>query len=77
MGRFCLTDTVNRQMALYALRGDCVAVFAVHRTTDPALPEDARAAVREEYGGLGWLVPEALEHCPPAEQMYYDQVAQS
>jgi 2-polyprenyl-6-methoxyphenol hydroxylase-like FAD-dependent oxidoreductase len=77
MGRFCLTDTVNRQMALYALRGDCVAVFAVHRTADPALPDDARAAVREAYGGLGWLVPQALEHCPPAEQMYYDQVAQT
>ncbi|MFZ3306793.1 MAG: FAD-dependent monooxygenase [Mycobacterium sp.] len=76
LGRFCLTDTVNRQMALYALRDDCVAVFAVHRTSDPVVPDDVRAALREACAGLGWLVPQALEHCPPAEQIYYDQVAQ-
>ncbi len=25
---------------------------------------------------MGWLVPEALQRCPPPEEIYYDQVAQ-
>ena len=73
-GRFCLTDTLNRQMGLYPLRDDRVAVFAVHRAADPTLPGDARAAIRTAYRGLGWLAPVALEHCPA--EVYYDQVAQ-
>lgn len=75
-GRFCLTDTVGRQMGFYALRDGRVAAFAVHRTPDPALPGDLRAAVRDSYGGLGWVIPEALDRCPPSAEIYYDQVAQ-
>lgn len=74
-GHFCLTDTVDRQVGLYALRGGRVAVFAVHRTADPTLPDDVRSAIRRAYGGLGWLVPEVLGRCP-AEHVYYDSVAQ-
>ncbi|MFI7634139.1 FAD-dependent monooxygenase [Nonomuraea sp. NPDC049400] len=75
-GQFCLTDTVNRQMGFYALRDQRVAVFTVHRTPDPALPADPRAAIRHEYAALGWAAPRALDACPPPEQVYYDQVAQ-
>ncbi|HEX2299614.1 MAG TPA: FAD-dependent monooxygenase [Pseudonocardiaceae bacterium] len=75
-GRFCLTDTVGRQMGFYALRDGRVAVFAAHRTPAPALPHDVRTAVRDSYRGLGWVVPEALDRCPPAAEVYYDQVAQ-
>ncbi|MEU5533542.1 FAD-dependent monooxygenase [Streptomyces sp. NPDC020362] len=74
--RFCLTDTAERQMGMYALRDGKVAVFAVHRATDPELPSDTQAALRGEYGSLGWLVPRALAKCPPSPQVYYDQVAQ-
>jgi 2-polyprenyl-6-methoxyphenol hydroxylase-like FAD-dependent oxidoreductase len=74
--RFHLTDTIDRQMGLYGLRDDRVAVFAVHRTDDPALPDDPRAAVLAEYGSLGWVVPDALARCPSSDEMYYDQVAQ-
>ncbi|GAB3505743.1 FAD-dependent monooxygenase [Amycolatopsis cihanbeyliensis] len=74
--RACLTDTVGRQLGFYALRDGRVAAFGVHRTADPSVPEDPRSAVREVYGGLGWLVPRALAACPPAEEIYYDQVAQ-
>jgi 2-polyprenyl-6-methoxyphenol hydroxylase-like FAD-dependent oxidoreductase len=74
--RFALTDTVGRQMGFYALRDGEVAAFAVHRTADPTLPVDVRAAVRDTYRGLGWLAPQALDRCPPTEQIYYDQVAQ-
>lgn len=75
--RFALTDTIGRQMGFYALRDGRVAAFAVHRTADPTLPVDIRAAVRDTYRGLGWLAPEALDRCPPTEEIYYDQVAQS
>ena len=74
--RFCLTDTVGKQMGFYSLRDSQVAAFAVHRTPDPALPDDARAAIRAVYGSLGWIVPEALDRCPPPAEIYYDQVAQ-
>ncbi|MEV0346729.1 FAD-dependent monooxygenase [Nonomuraea sp. NPDC050680] len=75
-GQLTLTDTMTRQLGFYALRGDQVAVFAVHRTDDPTLPADPRERVRQEYASLGWLAPRALAACPPAAQMYYDQVAQ-
>ena len=53
-----------------------VASFAVHRTGDPAVPADARAAIRSTYADLGWVVPRALALCLGDEQIYYDQVAQ-
>lgn len=75
--RLCLTDTVSRQMGLYALQDGKVAAFAVHRTSDPHPPRDTRATLHREYGSLGWLVPRALAGCPPSPQLYYDQVAQT
>ncbi|MFF7726366.1 FAD-dependent oxidoreductase [Streptomyces sp. NPDC008001] len=74
---FVLTDTTDRQMGFYSLRDGHVAAFAVHRTADPGRPGDPREALRREYGGLGWVVPRALRACPPAEDVYYDQVAQT
>lgn len=74
--RFCLTDSIDRQVGLYGLRDGRVAAFTVHRAEHPALPEDPRAALVEEYGSLGWAVPAALAHCPPADQVYYDHVSQ-
>ncbi len=74
--RFCLTDSVDRQLGLYGLRDGRVAAFAVHRTTDPTLPGDTRAALLAEYGSLGWVVPDVLAQCPPGEAVYYDHVAQ-
>ncbi|WP_308119476.1 FAD-dependent monooxygenase [Streptomyces sp. JJ38] len=74
--RIAVTDTCDRQMAFYGLRDGRVAVFAVHRSPDPALPDDPRAALRHIYGTLGWAVPRALDRCPPSAEIYYDQVAQ-
>ncbi|MHC5558855.1 FAD-dependent oxidoreductase [Kocuria sp. U4B] len=74
--RLHLTDTVDRMMGLYALRDGRTAVFTVHRTPEAARPDDARAALRTAFAGLGWLVPTALDRCPPSGGMYYDVVAQ-
>lgn len=75
-GQFVLTETLNRQMGFYGLTDDRVAVFAVHRTPDPALPDDPRDAFRTAYAGIGELADRALAHCPAPDQVYYDQVAQ-
>ncbi|TDD55268.1 FAD-dependent monooxygenase [Saccharopolyspora elongata] len=74
--RFCLTDTVEQQMGFYGLRDGRVAVFAVHRTDNPNLPDDPQAEVQRKYASLGWIAPRALAQCPPASELYYDQVAQ-
>ncbi|MBG0564562.1 FAD-dependent monooxygenase [Actinoplanes aureus] len=76
-GRFCMSDTLHRTLGFYGLRDGRVAVFAVHPAGDPARPADARDALRHEYAGVGWIAPRALAACPPAEQVYYDQVAQA
>ncbi|GAA4547349.1 FAD-dependent monooxygenase [Amycolatopsis samaneae] len=75
-GRFCLTEAVGAQLGCYGLGGDEVAVFAVHRAPDPAVPSDVPAALRAAYGSLGWVVPAVLDRCPPSAEVYYDQVAQ-
>ncbi len=74
--RFAITDTVGRQMGLYALRDGRLAAFAVHHDPDPTIPDDTRAALRGTYSTLGWVVPRALERCPPPSELYYDLVAQ-
>jgi 2-polyprenyl-6-methoxyphenol hydroxylase-like FAD-dependent oxidoreductase len=74
--QFAITDSVDRAVGLYAIRNGRVAVFTVHRTADAALPKDPRAAIQSMYADRGWLVPEALTHCPSASALYYDQVSQ-
>lgn len=75
--RFCMTDTVGKQVGLYALRDGRAAAFTVHRTPDPCLPSDAASAIRATYADLGWVVPQALAACPDSSDVYYDQVAQT
>lgn len=75
-GRFCLTDSTMRLMGLYGLRDGRVATFCVHRTPDPTLPLDRPAALKQIYASLGWVIPRALDRCPPGSDLYYDQVAQ-
>jgi 2-polyprenyl-6-methoxyphenol hydroxylase-like FAD-dependent oxidoreductase len=75
-GRFTFTDSAERAVGLYGIRGGRVAAFTVHRTSDPGLPDDPRSVVQETYADLGWVVPEVLSLCPPPPALYYDQVAQ-
>ncbi|GAB2506275.1 FAD-dependent monooxygenase [Promicromonospora xylanilytica] len=76
-GRFVLTETLNRQIGFYGLDEGRVAIFAVFRTDDPALPEDSRDALRRTFAGMGALVERAMDRCPPSGEIYYDQVAQT
>jgi 2-polyprenyl-6-methoxyphenol hydroxylase-like FAD-dependent oxidoreductase len=74
--QFAMTDSVDRAVGLYAIRNGRIAVFTVHRTGDATLPKDPRAVIQSTYADLGWLVPEALTHCPGGSALYYDQVSQ-
>jgi 2-polyprenyl-6-methoxyphenol hydroxylase-like FAD-dependent oxidoreductase len=76
-GRFVLTETLNRQLGLYGLDDGRVAVFTVFRTGDQALPDDPRATLRRTFAGMGDLAERALAQCPPSDEIYYDQVAQT
>lgn len=72
----CLSESIDRQIGLYGLRDGRVAMFAVHREADPALPTAPGDALRATYASLGWLTPNVLAHVPPDAELYYDQVAQ-
>jgi 2-polyprenyl-6-methoxyphenol hydroxylase-like FAD-dependent oxidoreductase len=75
--QFAITDTMDRAVGLYAIRNGRIAVFTVHRSRNPALPKDPRAAVQATYSDLGWLIPDTLAHCPDPPALYYDQVPRS
>ncbi|QUR68414.1 FAD-dependent monooxygenase [Mycobacterium spongiae] len=75
-GRFLMTDTIGRLLGLYGLRDHRVAGFTIHRSEDPTVPDDPRAALCATYGGMGWVVPQVLRKLPPPSEIYYDQVAQ-
>lgn len=72
--RFAVTDTRNAAMFFYRLRDGSITAMAVHRTDNPALPDDPQALLRSRYRDLGWICPAALDRCPG--DIYYDHVAQ-
>jgi 2-polyprenyl-6-methoxyphenol hydroxylase-like FAD-dependent oxidoreductase len=74
--QFAITDTMDRAVGLYAIRNGRIAVFTVHRSRNPALRKDPRAALQATYSDLGWLIPDTLAHCPDPPALYYDQVSQ-
>jgi 2-polyprenyl-6-methoxyphenol hydroxylase-like FAD-dependent oxidoreductase len=74
--QFALTDSVDKTVGLYAIRNGRIAVFTAHRTLDPTIPADPRRVVQTTYSDLGWLVPDAVAHCPDPPDLYYDQVSQ-
>lgn len=73
-GRFALSDTKDRQLGLYGLRGTRVAAFLIHRDDSPSLPADRSESLRREFAGVDWLGPRALRQVPV--DPYYDVVAQ-
>jgi 2-polyprenyl-6-methoxyphenol hydroxylase-like FAD-dependent oxidoreductase len=52
---YALTDTLGEALGFYGLRDGRVALFAVHRTEDPACPPDPCVTLRTRYGrSAGW-----------------------
>ena len=75
-GQFAITDSADKTVGLYPIRDGRIAAFTAHRTPDSAIPADPRMVVQTTYSDLGWLVPDALAHCPDPPGLYYDQVSQ-
>lgn len=75
-GRFAMHTVPGRVVGCYPIRGDRVAAFYAFRRAQQPMPEDPRAALRDTYRGLGWVVPHMLARCPTPPLLYYDQVAQ-
>lgn len=74
--RFLMTDTVDREVGVYGVRGDVVSVLAVHRTQDRAVPDHPRASVLDRFSDMGGIVATVLRQCPERPALYYDLVAQ-
>jgi 2-polyprenyl-6-methoxyphenol hydroxylase-like FAD-dependent oxidoreductase len=66
----------GRQAGFYRLPDGRAASFLVHQAPEPTVPALPDAAIREAYAGMGWVVDAALDRCPPADQVFYDLVAQ-
>ena len=66
----------GRQAGFYRLPDGRVASFLVHHAAEPDLPVFPTVAIRTAYAGMGWVVDAALDRCPPADQIFYDLVAQ-
>ena len=74
--RFLIVAEPDRQVGLYPIDDGRIAAWLTHRTPDPRLPADPRAALQDNYGGLGDLVDRALTHVRGVPDVYYDRVAQ-
>jgi 2-polyprenyl-6-methoxyphenol hydroxylase-like FAD-dependent oxidoreductase len=74
--RYHTVSVPGRMAGAYALRDGTVATLFLRRDPDRTLPEDRRAAVREGFGDLGWVIPELLDGCPDSSEVYYDQITQ-
>ncbi|WP_338728391.1 FAD-dependent monooxygenase [Haladaptatus sp. DJG-WS-42] len=75
-GEFRNLTVPNKITGFYPIRGDKVATWFAHREPESDLPENPCAELGRRFGDLGWLVPDALDHCPENGSVYYDQVAQ-
>jgi 2-polyprenyl-6-methoxyphenol hydroxylase-like FAD-dependent oxidoreductase len=67
----------GRQVAVYPIRDDTTATLFLHRV--PGKEHPARtpvAELREDYGGMGWVVPTLLDEAPDRPALYFDEVSQ-
>ena len=61
---------MDKAVGLYPIRNERIAVFIAHRTPDAAIAANPRMVVQSTYSDLGWLVPDALAHCPDPPALY-------
>lgn len=74
--RAVLTVDPGRQVAVYPRSSGGLAAWFVRAGHD-GLPDDASAALRAGFTGMGGRVEALLERCPEGPDLYYDLVAQS
>ncbi|TWT09215.1 FAD-dependent monooxygenase [Planomicrobium sp. CPCC 101079] len=76
---FDLLTEPGRQISIYPLTGDRIAVFFLLRSNKlNARPtrEEALHELATRFGDMGWLVPDILQRSGTAADFYFDAVAQ-
>jgi 2-polyprenyl-6-methoxyphenol hydroxylase-like FAD-dependent oxidoreductase len=66
----------GRHAGLYRIRGGKIAAFFVYRSDRPSIASHACVELHRVYAGVGGLLPQSLEHCRVAKDVYIDVVAQ-
>jgi 2-polyprenyl-6-methoxyphenol hydroxylase-like FAD-dependent oxidoreductase len=76
---FYMLTAPGRQVAVYPIRGGRLATLFLYRAqrtpSEQLSKEVARRELSVVYGGMGWIVPQLLEHSAHGS-MYFDEVAQ-
>ena len=75
-GDFKLAAIRQRLVGLYEVEPNQIMAFFVLRADGLERPRDPRQVLKEGFGDLGWVVPQALAGMPGPEDIYYDVVAQ-
>lgn len=68
----------GRQASVYAIRGGKLATFFIFRSpkSDVRTRAEQFAALERACEGMGWMVPELLEHTERSPEFYFDRVTQ-
>lgn len=76
---FVTLTCANRQVTVYPIRGGRLATFFLHKADWPLEDVSKEAAcqeLNEIYGDLGWAVPDLLEQCRAARNIYFEMFEQ-
>ncbi|WP_297112401.1 FAD-dependent oxidoreductase [uncultured Devosia sp.] len=75
-GDFKMMTAKDCMAGFYEVDRGRIMSFFVMRSDRMERPADVRATLQTAYGGLGWVLPAALDAAPAAKDIYYDIVAQ-
>lgn len=75
-GGFRNITVENQTAGFYPIRDGKVATWFAHDAPDAKSPSSPCDELRRTFGDIGWIVPDALDHCEDVNSIYYDQVAQ-
>jgi 2-polyprenyl-6-methoxyphenol hydroxylase-like FAD-dependent oxidoreductase len=69
-------NTIGRQVARFALRGDRTMFLFVFRSDQADDDEPAKQQLRNEFGHLGWECRQILAAVDDVDELYFDVVSQ-
>ncbi|MDX8030078.1 FAD-dependent oxidoreductase [Lentzea sp. BCCO 10_0856] len=72
--RYQMLTVPERMIGCYAVRDGSMAALMLYRSASQELPADPAAALRSQFGDLGWVAPSLLSAVP--QDIYYDEVSQ-
>lgn len=73
---FTMLSLPGKQAGIFRMQDDRIAVYFLWQDPRPQRALDARTAIADQFGDLGWMIPEILANAPETGEIYYDLVAQ-